>query len=154
MLSLLEKHNSFVQDNPEYFSDNVKIKIDVARGGASVPEVSFLTNFGSLSDVDLMGEKSNALFSYVEYYSASSIELAESGINIDFPNVIIRLSAANACNFEDSYNCLKLSSYCTNVIVYIDGNDDLEVGSEYIHNIAPNVKVFLSRYGNSLEQKE
>lgn len=143
-----------MQDNPEYFSDNVKIKIDVARGGASVPEVSFLTNFGSLSDVDLMGEKSNALFSYVEYYSASSIELAESGINIDFPNVIIRLSAANACNFEDSYNCLKLSSYCANVIVYIDGNDDLEVGSEYIHNIAPNAKVFLSRYGNSLEQKE
>lgn len=59
---MLEKHNSFVQDNPEYFSDNVKIKIDVARGGASVPEVSFLTYFGSLSDVALMGEKSNALF--------------------------------------------------------------------------------------------
>lgn len=154
VLSLLEKHNTFVQDNPGYFSDNVKIKIDVARGGASVPEVSFLTNFGSLSDVDLMGEKSNAFFSYVEYYSASSIELAESGISIDFPNVIIRQSGANGCNSEENYSSLKLSAECTNVIVYIEGDDDLVEGSEYIHNIAPNAKVFLSRYGNSLEQKE
>jgi len=93
-------------------------------------------------------------FSYVEYYSASSTELAESGISIDFPNVIIRQSGANGCNSEENYSSLKLSAECTNVIVFIEGNDDLEEGSEYIHNIAPNAKVFLSRYGNSLEQKE
>lgn len=55
---------------------------------------------------------------------------------------------------EENYSSLKLSAECTNVIVYIEGNDDLVEGSEYIHNIAPNAKVFLSRYGNSLEQKE
>ncbi len=153
VLLLIERHNSFVKDNPEYFSDYVQIKIDVARGGAPVPEVSFLTNYGTLSDSALIGEKNNALFSYVEYYSASSAELAESGISIDFPNVIIRQSGANGCNSEESYSSLKLSSECTNVIVFVEGNDDLEEGSEYIHNIAPNAKVFLSRYGKGLEQK-
>jgi len=62
MLILLIANLSGCANNDKKLLSIDEIKIDVTRGGAPVPEVSFLTNYGTLSDSALIGEKNNALF--------------------------------------------------------------------------------------------
>ena len=116
--NVVKAHNSFVENNPDYFNKNIDIKIAVLYSSAY--EVIYYSNVGTLADAELSGIEQDAKIDYVELNVSCAGDLRKGNVSFDFPYVILNVDRGeiNVPDAEDNYQLLEC---CSNYsVVFIE----------------------------------
>ena len=148
LCDIINKHNCFVEKNPDYFTAGFKITFENSYGeNHPIKSVFFNSECNGYAISDYIGGLDRAYTAKIQYMyinipSADTELVNDSVIEIDIP-VIILLSNNSPAPSGDSLEFLKEYKNAEQVIMdfrSIDYNKD-EI-SEYIKKYQPNVEVY------------
>lgn len=152
ILALAQRHNDFVDSNPNYFDKSKRIIISIGRG--SLPSHFEISN-GLRDKVSMnrlgVEQTSRLDFLMINHYNMPEY-ITNSDIQYNFKNVILKLNPNKGVEEKEDYIYVKNIHKCTNLIIDIPNSDELGKGYDYIKEYNNDVKIFLSHYEEDVEK--
>lgn len=147
---LIRKHNDFVDDNPDYFSEYANITLDV-RHGSSKPLFIFYSNYGSVQDNQTLDLSPDAKFTFIKMDPSSIPDrIVASDVLFDTPVTVIPYSIAYANSGYGNYDCVKLNSGSRKLILDLSNDDPEKLDIGYLTDMFPGEEMYYSVSGNNI----
>ena len=150
---IVNKHNEFVEANPEYFGDDIEIHI-LSSQGSPVSSLNFYNKAG-----EYYGEKSGegiAEGKDIKYLSANLFDLKESfekgTYEFSIPVLVLTVENPESVNSDD-LEFLKGFTNLRQIIIYYNAlGYDMTPTLEGINKYAPGVEVYQVVEGGELQK--
>ena len=158
LCEVVNAHNKFVDENPEYFSDDIDILIINTSPNEYVPSTFFNHKSDELCDYSILGRQDTAKLQYmiIDVEGANTETMKSDEIIIDVPVIIMECSYIPA---RDKYDFLSEFQNAEQVVMdfgEMNSKDKSEV-CEYIREQVSGVEIYNTineKYQDHLEKCE
>ncbi len=142
---LIDKHNDFVLNNPEYFNDEIKIEMHTVDT-AGVENLFFFSDGDSRYGYQFLSEdlgmSNNAEIKYISIkIIGGEYEIADYPVNYNIPVVILCDEGAGPT--KEKYEILKHFNGIEKVVLdYRTEEKWIDASADYVLEYAPNVEIY------------
>ena len=146
--SLIEAHNRFVETHPDYFPEDMDIRLELVEA-SQYSYMSFFADYGGKELDEKLGLAFDHKIKYVFYDpNTGTPDYMDADVSFDIPVVIMNYGGWGETNFEDVDKVLDICDGVEAVMTYGFGNEEIDYDEfvRHVHGKAAEAKAYKIRF--------